>query len=160
MQGDRRSVRTTSQNIDIGNRFIYNGKPAYPIYVLKPTGQVECLIDYDSSKLFEYLGELRLTPSSELLDDPHVVSIMCMSTYPNCVVLLLENFTVFHCLFMPKSRGYDANEENQCFEESNTDEAMLFIYETISLDESTSIENVEFLAGKCKQRFINLQSNA
>lgn len=47
---------------------------------------------------------------------------------------------------MPKSRGYDANEENQCFEEANTDEAMLFIYETITLDESNSIENVELLA--------------
>jgi len=47
---------------------------------------------------------------------------------------------------MPKARGYDANEENQGFEE-NTDEAMLFIYETINLDESNSIENVKFLAG-------------
>lgn len=136
----------TSQNIAMGNKFTYNGKTAYPVYVLKPNGQVDCLIDYDPSKAFEYLGELQLAPSSELLDDPKVVSILCLPTFPNCLVLLLENSSMVHCLFMPKARGYDANEENQGFEE-NTDEAMLFIYETINLDESNSIENVKFLAG-------------
>ena len=31
----------------MGAKFTYNGKPAYPIYVLKPNGQIECLIDYE-----------------------------------------------------------------------------------------------------------------
>ena len=35
-------------NIDMGMKFTFNGKPAFPIYVLKSSGQIECLIDYES----------------------------------------------------------------------------------------------------------------
>jgi hypothetical protein len=35
-------------NIDMGLRFEYNDKLAYPIYILKENGQVDCLIEYEA----------------------------------------------------------------------------------------------------------------
>lgn len=32
----------------MGLRFEYNEKLAYPIYILKENGQVDCLIEYES----------------------------------------------------------------------------------------------------------------
>jgi hypothetical protein len=34
-------------NIDIGSQFEYNEKLAYPIFLLKINGQVDCVIEYD-----------------------------------------------------------------------------------------------------------------
>jgi hypothetical protein len=34
-------------NIEIGARFEYNERYAYPIYVLKSNGQIDCLVEYD-----------------------------------------------------------------------------------------------------------------
>ena len=35
-------------SIDMGSKFEYNEKLAYPIYILKINGQVDCLIEYDT----------------------------------------------------------------------------------------------------------------
>jgi len=34
-------------NIDVGGRMMFAGKEAFPIYVLKTNGRIECLIDYE-----------------------------------------------------------------------------------------------------------------
>lgn len=137
-----------SLNIDMGMKFTYNNKPAYPIYVLKPTGQIECIIDYESSKNFEFLGEIQFSPSSEVLTDPHVISFMCTPSYPNCLVLLLKDLTIFHCIFIPKLKSFDENEENQSYEEIAVynDGAILYIYETINLSDTNKIESIKFLS--------------
>lgn len=133
-------------NIDMGNKFSFNGKPAYPIYVQKSAGQIECILDCDSKRNFEVLGELRLCPTSEVLDDPQVASFMCLPTFPNCLVILMRNFTIYHCLFMPKTREF-SNEDDQSYEENAefNDEAVLYIYESINLDASKKIENIKFI---------------
>jgi len=46
-QGRRRQQRR-GVSIDMGARMMFNGKQAYPIYVLKASGRVECLVDYES----------------------------------------------------------------------------------------------------------------
>ncbi len=44
----RRRQQRRGVSIDMGARMMFNGKQAYPIYVLKASGRVECLVDYES----------------------------------------------------------------------------------------------------------------
>lgn len=136
-------------NIDMGMKFTFNGKPAFPIYVLKSGGQIECLIDYESTSSFEFLGELQLSPSSNVLEDVQVISIMCLPVHPNCIVVQLKDFTVYHCLFMPKIKHFLFNEDGQQdYNDENTDynnDAVLYIYERVNINLSNTIQDTKFI---------------
>jgi hypothetical protein len=34
-------------------------------------------------------------------DEQQVISFLCVGSQPNCIVLLLKNGEIYHCIFMP-----------------------------------------------------------
>ena len=89
-----------------------------------------------------------------MLDEPQIVSFSCLPVHPNCLALLTQDCTLYHCLFVPRAkaaeqstnpRGYeDYEEENAGYNSS----ALLYIYDSVRLDKSTRIECVNFVKGK------------
>lgn len=140
-------------NIDMGIKSSHNGNDGYPIYALKPTGQIVCLFDLENSKSFEYLGELRIMPLS--VEDFEVASFMCMPTLPLCLVILLTNKQIYHCLYMPKSTIFTPDDDSNSYHEDENDEvndeAILFKFEKIELDKA---DNIKFLKDQtCFSRY-------
>lgn len=87
-------------------------------------------------------------PSSEV-EDFEVDSFVCMPSLPFCLVLLLTNNTICHCLYMPKPTVFNPDDDSNSYHEDENDEvndeALLFTFERIALDKSN---NIKFLKGK------------
>lgn len=145
-------------SIDIGARLKYCDKFAYPIFALKSNGQVECLIEYEQSNKFEYLGPLDLTPyCMDVEEDNQVRGFVCLRGAPNLLAILLSNGIVYHCLFMTNLkeaiRFYESeNNFKEYYSQDVADvnlsggEAILFVYESLRLLESDSNDfSAEFL---------------
>jgi len=84
---------------------------------------------------------------------------MCLPSQPNCLAILTQDSTLFHCLFVPQTKTFgndvdsssndrgdyeDYEEENAAFNRT----ALLYIYESISLEKNNNkLESVNFLRG-------------
>lgn len=130
-------------SIEIGSRFEFNNRIAYPIFLLKSNGQINCVLEYENSSDFDVLGLLRLEPYCMDYDDENqVVSFLCIGNQPNCIVLLFKNGQIYNCLFMPSTSGITGSTtfelaanyyDNLNGSESNCESA-LFVYEIIDVN--------------------------
>ena len=82
------------------------------------------------------------------VEDFEVASFMCMPTLPLCLVILLTNKQIYHCLYMPKSTIFTPDDDSNSYHEDENDEvndeAILFKFEKIELDKA---DNIKFLKG-------------
>ncbi len=63
-----------------------------------------------SSNHFENLGELEILPINIENESIPIISFMCIHTEPNCLIVLLKNGTIHHCVFMPSKKSMISNE--------------------------------------------------
>ena len=70
------------------------------------------MLSKNSSKNFENLGELEILPINIDNESIPVVSFMCIHTTPNCLIVLLQNGTIHHCVFMPNIKSMMSSDNN------------------------------------------------
>lgn len=111
----------------MGKSFLFNSKQATPIFVLRKSGQIDCVIEYEkydshfidlkifslyllfklnekfSSKNFENLSSLNILPYNlENESQQQIVTYLVTRTSKiKCLALLMEDGTIHHCIFMP-----------------------------------------------------------
>ena len=86
------------------------------------------------SKNFEYLGPLTLVPYCMDHEGQQVLSFMCLSTIPNCIVILLTSGIIYHCLFMP-------NTKYTLFESGNVN----YVLYIIIIDRSMDLKKIKLI---------------
>lgn len=132
-------------SIDMGSMFEYNNQLGYPIYILRSSGQVECVVEYELNKKFTSIGPLTLVPYCMDHEGDQVVSFLCLPSFPNCIVILLTSGIIYHSILIPNARYslFESGNINEDLIQDST--AILFTYESIKLNEIRDYSSVRFL---------------
>lgn len=130
---------------EMGKSFLFNSKQATPIFVLRKSGQIDCVIEYENSKNFENLSNLNILPYNlENESQQRIVTYLVTRTAKiKCLILLMDDGTIFHCVFMPNVKTSSSEFESENLEATN--ESLLFTYETIKLNDVNDVDSIHFL---------------
>ncbi|CAF0715754.1 unnamed protein product [Brachionus calyciflorus] len=123
-------------SLDMGDKFEYNDMFAYPIYVLNGDSQIECLIDYESRN-FDYIGPLSIRPYLEENEKGSIISFICLSGQPNCLVTLSADGILNHCVLLTNTKDFELTEILNEDDDLN-ENVILYVYETLNAFESSS----------------------
>ncbi|RNA02513.1 Nuclear pore complex [Brachionus plicatilis] len=127
--------------LDMGTKFEYNEKIAYPIFVQRADSVIECLIDYGLHN-FEYIGPLSVKPYHDEIEQAKIQSFLCLPGHPNCLVFYLSNGMIYHAVLITNTKNLNFELVTSFNEDDEIEEdAVLVVYETFNFSEN--IENVQ-----------------